>query len=302
MEALHQHVDQVFKPLTNWVVNTLNLPIFADHASTFYISFFSFVLVHISSAYLSRWIFPNIYPQLPRRTRYFWTVHWVSMAHALVVVPWSFLVVTTNMPKIDDNKAFGWDPRLGGVQSVAFAYFVWDTVETTLGGSGYDMILHGATCSFIYGLGYRPWCAYYGPRALLWETSTIFLNIHWFLDKAGKTGSKVQLINGLMLLAAFFFGRLMYGGYISYDFISTLWNARNEVPVYQTLGYAVGNITLNILNWFWFSKMIAALRKRFDSNETIPATVKVEGDKLYIPDAKAIKSALPNGKKATKRR
>jgi hypothetical protein len=48
---------------------------------------------------------------------------------------------------------------------------------------------------------------------VLYELSTPFLNIHWFLDKAGKTGSTVQLVNGIGLIAAFFGCRLIWGNY-----------------------------------------------------------------------------------------
>ena len=42
--------------------------------------------------------------------------------------------------------------------------------------------------------------------------STIFLNIHWFLDKTGRTGTTLQLINGFLLLATFFVVRIVMGG------------------------------------------------------------------------------------------
>jgi hypothetical protein len=48
---------------------------------------------------------------------------------------------------------------------------------------------------------------------VLYELSTPFLNIHWFLDKAGRTGSTVQLVNGICLIAAFFGCRLVWGNY-----------------------------------------------------------------------------------------
>jgi len=219
------------------------------------------------------------------------------MAHALVVVPWSWYLVWN--PDIQISKTYGWDERYGGCLNVALAYFVWDTFETALGGSGIDFVAHGFVCSLIYGLGLRPWCAYYGPRALIWETSTIFLNIHWFLDKAGKTGSTFQLVNGILLLVTFFAVRLVYGAFVSYDFISTLWSVRNQVHPALTAPYAIGNIMLNCLNWFWFGKMIDALRRRFsepDDKKNTSATIKVDNDTIQLPKADTIKAALPNGK------
>jgi hypothetical protein len=73
----------------------------------------------------------------------------------------------------------------------------------------------------------RPFLAYYGTRCLIWELyvpcyihfccphgssrSTPFLNIHWFLDKTGKTGTKLQLFNGALLLSTFAGTRLIWG-------------------------------------------------------------------------------------------
>ena len=36
------------------------------------------------------------------------------------------------------------------------------------------------------------------------------------------------------------------------------------LPAWLALSYLASNIVLNVLNWYWFAKMIEALRKRFD--------------------------------------
>ena len=36
------------------------------------------------------------------------------------------------------------------------------------------------------------------------------------------------------------------------------------LPVWLALSYLAANIVLNVLNYYWFAKMIATLRKRFD--------------------------------------
>jgi hypothetical protein len=52
--------------------------------------------------------------------------------------------------------------------------------------------------------------------------STIFLNIHWWLDKVDKTGSPAQFINGFFLMASFAITRLGYGGYTVSSFSLSL--------------------------------------------------------------------------------
>lgn len=80
--------------------------------------------------------------------------------------------------------------------------------------------LPGLSCLTVMLLGLRPFLMYYGPRVLLFEASTPFLNINYWLDKLGMTGGKLQLVNGVLLLAAFAGSRIVWGWGITWDFIS----------------------------------------------------------------------------------
>ena len=150
----------------------------------------------------------------------------------------------------------------------------------------------------------KPFAIYYGLRFVLYELSTPFLNIHWFLDKMGRTGSTLQLVNGIALLASFFAARLVWGSYLSaciYADVWRAWEARGEArgaacAAYQTLErgvagtgaleellkaplrcrempaglalfYVGANTALWLLNVYWFGKMVKAVRKRFVSTE-----------------------------------
>jgi hypothetical protein len=125
---------------------------------------------------------------------------------------------------------------------------------------------------------------YYGCVFMLYELSTPFLNIHWFFDKLGMTGTKAQLYNGIALLMVFFCCRLVWGAYSSFNIYRDVWNAlhfngqvtklsTNEemmrfggdrlLPMWLVVLYMGGHVTLQALNVFWFGKMIAAVKKRF---------------------------------------
>jgi hypothetical protein len=147
----------------------------------------------------------------------------------------------------------------------------------------------------------RPFVNYYGPTFILYELSSPFLNIHWICDKLNMTGSKIQFYNGIVLLFTFFGCRLCWGSYQSarvfYDVYRAIFSPHlaltdpafgklsngttveasnipmgdimmfagdRSVPVWLAGCYLLSNVTLNGLNWFWFSKMIETLRKRFD--------------------------------------
>jgi len=122
---------------------------------------------------------------------------------------------------------------------------------------------------------------------MLYELSTPFLNIHWFFDKLGMTGTKAQLYNGLTLLVVFFSCRLVWGAYSSFNIYRDVWNALNlsntaktqtdgemmnfagdkSLPIWLVVLYMGGHVTLQALNVYWFGKMIAAVKKRFVKTE-----------------------------------
>jgi hypothetical protein len=73
----------------------------------------------------------------------------------------------------------------------------------------------------------RPFLNFYAPTFVLYELSSPFLNIHWFLDKLKLTGSKYQWYNGIVLLVTFFGCRLVWGTYQSIRVYQDVWAALN---------------------------------------------------------------------------
>jgi hypothetical protein len=129
------------------------------------------------------------------------------------------------------------------------------------------------------------------------------------------TGSTLQLINGIILLVMFFSARIIYGTYISIRMFSDIFRGlafyRNNpttpplgnstfalsrdlkaqeivryapatayLPVLLWTSYLASNVTLHILNYYWFGQMIKALRKRFDP----PLGTKGVGEKDKVEE------------------
>lgn len=158
---------------------------------------------------------------------------------------------------------------------------------------------------------------YYSSIFILWELSTPFLNVHWFMDKVNMTGTKAQLYNGILLLFSFFTARLVFGTYHSYCVMVDLWRAMNTtptfekltfnamafvnedttVPVWAALSYLSSNLTLNFLNFYWFFKMVAAVQKRF-----VPSKKPTEPLTEAEIDMSSITSAIPEKQKVTRRK
>lgn len=140
----------------------------------------------------------------------------------------------------------------------------------------------------------RPFANYYGLNFILYELSTPFLNIHWFLDKLQMTGSRMQLLNGIILVVTFGCSRLLWGTYQSILIYMDIWTAwklpvlfdserncgalptlsftgmdapgqcyEHLLPVWLVSIYLGGNTVLTALNFYWYRKMIIAILKRF---------------------------------------
>ena len=212
------------------------------------------------------------------------------------------------------ERVWGYSGATGMVQAFSAGYFVWDLLASAMDVDvhGWGALVHAASAVVVSGLGFvsfspsslflvdlggkegkgggvggpgadvkvykkRPFLNYYGLNFVLYELSTPFLDIHWFLDKLGLTGSRAQLINGIALIASFGASRLVWGTYQSVNMYRDVWRALNTheelpVPPWLALAYLLANTLLSGLNFYWFGRMIVTVRKRFDKP-------KVDADK-----------------------
>jgi TLC domain len=158
----------------------------------------------------------------------------------------------------------------------------------------------------------RPFANFYGLNFVLYALSTPFLNLHWFFDKFNMTGSRAQLFNGIALLTTFFCSRILWGNYQSICLYSDMWAAQQipsveillanntvtpitkshpdlryvagesaatiNLPMWLACIYLGSNTVLNILNIYWFGKMIQAVRKRFQPPNEKPILEKAKAE------------------------
>lgn len=200
-----------------------------------------------------------------------------------------------------DKRIWGYTGATGLCQSFALGYFLWDLYTCTryIKIFGVGMLAHAISAVTVFSFGFRPFLYFWAPVFLLYELSSPFLNIHWFCDKLDLTGSSVQAINGAFLVATFFCCRLIWGTYSSiavfldvYRAISagytepkifekltsyaregditdeqgqvTAFMGVRYLPLWLGSAYLASNLVLNMLNYYWFTKMIQTIRKRFD--------------------------------------
>ncbi|KAJ2899711.1 hypothetical protein MKZ38_002904 [Zalerion maritima] len=242
----------------------------------------------VVSPALSTWLFPNHYGKMSATKKLNWDVHVVSFIQAILInslALWVIWVDTERSSMDPSERVYGYTGAAGMIQALAAGYFLWDLVITAiyLPVFGMGMLTHAVSALTVFSFGFRPFVNYYGCVFILWELSSPFLNIHWFCDKLGMTGSRLQLYNGFALIFTFFSCRLVYGTYQSTRVFSDVWTALHQpeaptndpsgvllfsdpktpVPTWLAVVYLGSNITLNTLNFFWFFKMIEAVRKRF---------------------------------------
>jgi hypothetical protein len=129
------------------------------------------------------------------------------------------------------------------------------------------------------------------------------------------TGSTLQFVNGIVLLFTYNSIRVFSDVYHAYtagpvalsdppmgklSANTTVGNAGfkhdilrfadgQRVPLWLAAAYLASNLILNGLNWYWFSKMIETLRKRFDPPlGTRRPDVKEPATALPVPDNEKI--------------
>ena len=301
------------------------------HEILFATAFYTVLGSHISP-YLSRNLFPRVYSSLPIKTRINWDVHVVALVQAVIVdglALW-LMFADSERNQLDVwERVWGYSEAGGLTQAFAAGYFLWDfwTCLRHVQIFGPGMLAHAISALAVFSLGFRPFVNYYCPTFIFYELSSPFLNIHWFLDKLGKTGSRFQLYNGILLLGSFFGSRLLWGTYQSLRVYQDIWagihfdtadpnldkqmlvqswhngtagvgNMRyvtgENVPQWLAGVYLGSNIVLNALNYYWFGAMVRAVRKRFEPKHD--GTDQVEEEKEEEkPVIEGVELEIPDG-------
>ncbi|KAI9811746.1 MAG: hypothetical protein M1827_005291 [Pycnora praestabilis] len=236
----------VITTLTKPIGDALALPTLPLHAHEVLIafSFYHFINTRISPP-ISSYLFPQIYPHLPHRTKINWDVHVVSLVQSCLINILALWVMWQDEERTEMNwrgRVWGYTGASGMIQGFAAGYFLWDLVVTAqnVGIFGWGMLAHAISAVIVFSFGFRPFVNFYGPTFILYELSSPFLNFHWFFDKLNMTGSRAQLYNGLILLATFFSCRLVWGTYQSVRVYQDVWAAL-QMPGAAAMNASVSN-------------------------------------------------------------
>src|SRR6202012_5275935 len=156
---------------------------------------------------------------------------------------------------------------------------------------GVGSLVHAVAALGITLLGFRPFANYYGVPFILYEVSTPFLNMHWFLERAGSSDRTLALATGVPLVPSFAACRIVWGCYMSVRIYADLWAAWRApgalaagcagffsktgllalvdpplacrvLPPWLAASYVAANTTLTALNFYWFGQMISVAWER----------------------------------------
>ncbi|KAJ5157442.1 uncharacterized protein N7482_008542 [Penicillium canariense] len=298
----------------------LNSPTLSEHIHEVIGAFVFYQFIHsVLSPWLSPILFPRSYPALNARTKLNWDIHVVSLIQSVLinaVALWVMFVDNERQSMSVGERVSGYTGACGMIQALAVGYFIYDLIVSVAHVQmfGIGMLFHALSALWVFSLGFRPFLNYYAPVFILYELSSPFLNIHWFLDKVNMTGSRAQWWNGMLLLSVFFCCRLVWGTWQSIVVYKDMWYALQQtwsassssplqaptdinahvfelrdgamcvdetcaranaeisrfkeytvggVPTWLVLTYVTSNLILNFLNYFWFSKMVDTVLKRF---------------------------------------
>lgn len=202
-------------------------------------------------------------------------IHLVSMVQCVISI---FILYPTLSVPVDLNVATYWDHLSSMVASLSAGYFFWDLGICIINYDiyGFEFFAHAIGSLYVMLLSLRPFCQPWIGKYLIYEASTPFVNINWYIIQltSGKDMRKVNVptiinaINGLCLMAVFFIIRICWGNIANILLCRQIIKVWHLIPVYRALGLIALNIGLTGLNILWFYKMVKIAKKLAGKSST----------------------------------
>ncbi|CAB4255616.1 similar to Saccharomyces cerevisiae YJR116W TDA4 Putative protein of unknown function [Maudiozyma barnettii] len=203
-------------------------------------------------------------------------IHTVSMVQAFVSL--YILWPTLSIP-LNTSIATYWDHQSSMVAALSCGYFLWDLTICIKNYKlyGLEFFAHAIGSLYVMLISLRPCCQPWIGKYLLYEISTPFVNVNWYIiqltsgkDMTVKTvvPTPLNIINGLCLMAVFFVVRILWGSTANFILFRQFIKEWDQVPKYRSIGLIALNLTLTALNAVWFHKMVKIARKLASKSET----------------------------------
>lgn len=186
--------------------------------------------------------------------------------HGLLSCALALMALWESDSPILQDHVFGTSTTAKAVLTMSSGYFMWDVYAVIRDQASFGFVLHGVLCLVAYSSSLFPFIQYYGCIFLMYELSTPFLNLRFLLIASKMTDTLLFTIINALFASLFFFSRIIFGFYFSYQFWREMlpMASTGAVPYnIATIFYFVANICLNTLNVIWLSVIVRnALRDR----------------------------------------
>lgn len=249
-----------FLALRPFPATTTNPLIAHWHEIVFFALFFHVVM--LTAPIINSKVFGKFYDDLAKNnkhTKLDYDIRIVSIVQAIMSV--FFCIPMFMHPLFKEDPIKGSYPFASFVTSFSVGYFIWDLIYCCVFHFhlyGIEFLFHAFGALIVFGTTYIPFCQAFLCAFLIYELSTPFVQIHWMLTRSpsGMWSSKIITINGVFLITAFFFVRIIWGVYATvYSFILCL-KELDVYPIWLIGMVYILNLGFQFLNFMWFSKMI----------------------------------------------
>lgn len=202
----------------------------------------------------------------------------VSIVHAIITSVVSFLLILKDpIVSINNPSDFSGWPKLELTSPMAtnlclysLSYFVADFMLCSIlfKENGFPFWIHAAIgCASSSFAAFGQFGHVFVGPLYLWEGSTPFLNIRWILAEYGLKNNPIYILNGLILIIAFFTFRLILGIPLCIKIIMSLNDEehQNSLDIKIRVIFSLAFTCTMILNSVWgyglLSGFIRALSK-----------------------------------------
>jgi len=252
-------------------------------------SFFFFFLVNILSFFLS-----PLYPSF-KNFSFYQQIDWhgriLSLVHSVINTAGPFYVFFLQADQFSHQRVTATTPESTFFLAIAAGYFTYDFFVSIyyIKIFGVGFLVHSVYCGLSYIICSAPVFHFYGAFFLLFEGSTLFLNIYSMslpeIPHENKVlQAKVNKLFGIIFAIVFTIVRMIFGNYYYYFFLVDLWDAYSNklVPTWVVGMYLLCVVGSFLLNFVWFSQIVKAALGMSGGNEED----NKKDDKKNIKDVK----------------
>lgn len=190
----------------------------------------------------------------------------IGWIHAAVVSALSFnLAFFSTDPALEADHINGISDQAQMIFAISCAYFFYDFLYLVFVAYKLDveMVAHHTVVFTCFMIVQQPFLQYYSIRIILFELSTIFLNIRQMLKYVEKTQSSFYAFVETSFGVSFVLVRVVYGVTMSAGAFNEVYQKRNEVTRTRSMCFiGLANFFMTALNLYWLNIIVRTKFKK----------------------------------------